>query len=239
MDGGVGVADMGGGETRAIVIEGLQVGAPRRAPADARGEAWETGSFKAAVAGPLHLGRTNLAGDGQADLVNHGGADKAVCCYPAGHYPDWHRELGLDPAAFPHGAFGENLTLSGLTEATVSIGDTFRVGTATVQVSQPRQPCWKLSRRWGVRDLAARVQRTSRTGWYVRVIEEGEIAAGQALTLVDRPLPEWTVAQVTAVIYDDKDIAGAAELATCDVLADSLQAYMAERVEDANARMEI
>ncbi|MDQ3513689.1 MAG: MOSC domain-containing protein, partial [Chloroflexota bacterium] len=178
---------------------------------------------------------TNLAGDGQADLVNHGGADKAVCCYPAGHYADWHRELGLDPAAFPYGAFGENLTLSGVTETTVCLGDTFTVGTATVQVSQPRQPCWKLSRRWGVRDLAARVQRTKRTGWYVRVVEEGDVAAGQALTLVDRPVPDWTVERVTGVIYAANDIAGAAELAECDLLAGSLRAYMAERVHDAKA----
>ena len=224
-----------GGVAASITIEGLHVGGPGLVPADATGDAWSTGSFKAPVDGPLRLGRTNLAGDGQADLVNHGGPDKAVCCYPAAHYPDWHGELGLAPAAFPYGAFGENLTLAGQTEATVSIGDTFTVGTATVQVSQPRQPCWKLSRRWGVRDLAARVQRTRRTGWYVRVIEEGEVAAGQALTLVARPLPEWTIARVTGVIYDAKDLAGAAALADCDLLAGSIRAYLAERIHDAKA----
>ncbi len=120
-------------------------------------EPWTTAIFKRPIAGPVDVGPLGLAGDGHADLVNHGGLDKAICVYPVAHYPAWQAELGR--ADFTEGAFGENLSVTGLTEGDVCIGDIFSIGTEPqglrVQVSQPRQPCWKLARKWQVKDLTA------------------------------------------------------------------------------------
>jgi hypothetical protein len=122
-------------------LSSIQVGLPRTLGSEDATEPderpWTTGSFKVPAEGPIYLRYTNLGGDGQADLRNHGGADKAVCVYASQHYPFWRRELGI--ADFHYGAFGENFTLDGLTEPEVCIGDVYAVGNARVQVSQPRQ----------------------------------------------------------------------------------------------------
>src|ERR1700722_16927674 len=129
------------------MLTSVQVGMPRNYgfedAADTHDKPWTTGFFKAPVDGPIFVGTTNLAGDGQADLKNHGGVDKAVLAYSADHYPRWRDELRLP--GMPFGAFGENLTIAGLKEELVCIRDIFRVGTVTFEVSQPRQPCWKLA----------------------------------------------------------------------------------------------
>jgi MOSC domain-containing protein YiiM len=122
---------------------------------------------------------------------------------------------GLD---LPYGAFGENFTVRGVTEADVCIGDVFAVGGVLVQVSQPRQPCWKLARRWRVKDLAARVQATGRTGWYFRVLEEGEVTPGLRLVLRERPWPQWTVARANEIMHERRDDRAAA-LAACPSLS--------------------
>ena len=202
----------------------IQIGLPGhfgRADADDPMESeWETGFYKSPVAGPIHLGTTNLEGDGQADLVNHGGADKAVCCYPAAHYDAWRVELDLPD--MPFGGFGENFTIAGLSEPDVCIGDTWRAGDVLVQVSQPRQPCWKVARRWKINDLTAQVVHTGRTGWYFRVLTEGPIAPGTALVLEDRPHPDWTVERANQVMYRDRhDFASMAELAAVPPLSAS------------------
>src|SRR3954447_26270036 len=119
---------------------------------------WTSGIVKWPRAGKVWLGRTNLEGDGQADNRNHGGPEKAILAFSAGHYPVWREELARPD--LPFGAFGENFTIDGQGEAAVCVGDVYLVGGATVQVSQPRQPCWKLARRWGLKDLPARVQQT-------------------------------------------------------------------------------
>ena len=136
--------------------------------------AWTTGIFKTPVDGPVHLSSLGFTGDGQADLTVHGGPDKAVCVYSADHYPGWRHALGLDPFTF--GAFGENLTIDGLDEQQVCIGDVWSVGDALVQVSQPRQPCWKLAMKWRRRTLTDEVVVSGRTGWYFRVQHEGLVA---------------------------------------------------------------
>lgn len=200
----------------------IQVGRPRRmgveGTSDPMERPWYSSFVKEPVEGPVWLGRTNLAGDRQADLKNHGGPDKAVLAYAAGHYPLWRVELNRPD--FPFGAFGENFTIHDLTEATVCIGDVYAIGEARVQVSQPRQPCWKIARRWQIKDLTARVQKTGRTGWYFRVLSEGYVEAGLPVTLVERPFPQWTVAQATEVMlrrHLDPD--AAAELAACPLLS--------------------
>lgn len=196
-------------------------------PADPPGRSLRSGIFKAPVAGSVRLGLTNLAGDAQADLQKHGGPDKAVNAYAASHYPDWRAKLDL--ADFLPGAFGENFTIAGLTEESVCIGDTYAVGEARVQVSQPRQPCWKLARRWRIKDLTALVERSGRTGWYFRVLAEGEVAAGLPLILLDRPYPQWTIARANAIMRRRKTDPDAAELAACPLLAESWRATLGKR----------
>ena len=213
------------------LLVSIQVGLPRwhghPGADDPMDRPWESGFFKQAVDGPRWLGRTNLAGDGQADLVNHGGPDKAVLCYAASHYPGWRVELGRPD--LPHGAFGENFTIEGLTEEAVCLGDTYRIGDAIVQVSQPRQPCWKLAWRWRIKELTAFVERTGRTGWYIRVLEEGDVEPGQALTLLERPYPEWTVTRASRVMrHRQQNREAAGELAGCEVLAASWRDRLAE-----------
>lgn len=189
------------------VVSSIQVGLPRRTGVEDAPEAldrpWTSGIWKDAVATPVWCGRTNLAGDGQADLRVHGGPEKAVLAYAAAHYPLWRAELAIPELGA--GGFGENLTVEGLTERDVCIGDTVALGGAVLQLSQPRGPCWKLGRRWRMADLPALTQRTGRTGWYYRVLEEGEVAPGQRLTIVDRPHPEWTVARANMVMYEGRD----------------------------------
>jgi len=164
---------------------------------------WTTSFFKKAVAGPVTVFATSLAGDGSADLKNHGGVDKAILAYSADHYPIWKEELSL--ADMPYGAFGENLSITGLDESSVCIGDLWRLGTTLLQVTQPRQPCWKLARRGRIKDLAARVVVNGKCGWYLRVIEQGTIEAGQRLERIDRPNPTWTIARAHDVMHHRKD----------------------------------
>ena len=201
--------------TESATILSIQVGQPQVVVAPAgqsSDKTWTTGFLKHSVAGPIHLGRLNFDGDGQADSKHHGGRDKAVCVYPATHYPLWRSELRLD---FESGGFGENLTVVGLAETNVCIGDIWEIGNAKVQVSQPRQPCWKLSRRWGINDLAVQVQRTGRTGWYLRVLQEGEVEAGSPITLAERPHPEWTIDAANELMHRDKRNVAAAEILGC------------------------
>jgi MOSC domain-containing protein YiiM len=162
-------------------------------------QAITTGIFKVPVAGPLWLGRLNLAGDGQADLQVHGGADKAVYVYPFEHYAFWAGELGRND--FSHGQFGENFTTEGLLEDEVSIGDVFQIGGARVQVTQPRTPCFKLGIRMGDRVFPARFTSANRTGFYLRVLEEGRVAAGDAIERVERADGSMNVREVFHLRY--------------------------------------
>lgn len=192
----------------------LQIGRPTEHVSelnDGLDAAWTSGIWKSPAAGRLRLGRTNLDGDAQADLKNHGGPDKAVCCYAAEHYPDWRETLDKSEAEFSYGAFGENWTLTGMTEGAVCIGDTYTVGTARVQVSQPRMPCWKLGRRWERPGFPLEVSGSGRTGYYLRVLEPGEVGVGDTLTLTERPLPNWPVARINRAMYVDKADAELAE----------------------------
>lgn len=151
---------------------------------------------KAAVAGPVELGVLGLRGDTQADSANHGGPERAVLHYCARHYADWAREFPAAARAFVAPGFGENLSSAGLDEQSVCIGDVYALGTARIQVSQPRSPCWKLDARFGTQGLAQRVQELQRCGWLYRVLRAGRIAVGARLELVQRPRPEFSVAAV-------------------------------------------
>lgn len=152
----------------------VNVGTPREVARHGR-RVW-TAIFKAPVAGRVAVRRLNLEGDAQADLTVHGGAAKAVYAYPGEHYPLWREELGRPDLSW--GAFGENLTLEGLVEADVAIGDRLRIGTAELIVTQPRLPCFKLALRFERRDIGKLFMASGRSGFYLAVAREGELAAG-------------------------------------------------------------
>ncbi|WP_422060582.1 MOSC domain-containing protein [Sphingopyxis sp.] len=182
---------------------------------------------KAPVDGALHVGFLGIDGDEQADLSVHGGTDKAIHHYPRDHYGWWAEALGGHILLAAPGAFGENISTEGLVESEVRIGDRYRLGSALVEISQGRQPCWKLGHRFGVATVPATVVTTRRSGWYYRVIEEGAVAAGDVLELVERPLPEWSVERVFGLLIggDGKREPDALrELAAMDVLATSWRA---------------
>lgn len=163
---------------------------------------WITAFFKQSVTGPIHATRLGLVGDEQADTVHHGGPDKAICCYPSEHFPHWQAMPGLE--AMGAGGFGENFTTSGHTESDVCIGDIFSCGTATFQITQPRQPCWKLASRWRTKGLTAWAERDGLTGWYLRVLTEGAVQANDELTLIDRPNPDWTIARANEIAHHQR-----------------------------------
>jgi len=210
----------------------IQVGKPkdhgREDAADAHDRPWTTGFFKTPVGEPVFAAKTNLVGDGQADLKNHGGVDKAVLGYSADHYPKWREELGMP--GMPFGAFGENLTIAGMSEWSVCIGDILRIDSVIFEVSQPRQPCWKLARRWRLHALTGMVVRNGRSGWYLRVLEEGWLEAPAPVTLLDRPNPDWTIARANEILHHRKsDLKLTLELADVPRLAASWVDELRER----------
>lgn len=161
-----------------------------------------SGIDKKAVSGAVRVEELGLVGDSQADRRVHGGVDKAVHCYPWSHYAFWRQRLPGHALLHKPGAFGENLSIDGMDEQGVCIADRLRAGGVVFEVSQGRQPCFKLNLRFGVKDMAAQVQETLRAGWYLRVLEPGELTAGDRIELLDRPHPEWTIARILAVIRD-------------------------------------
>lgn len=158
---------------------------------------------KRPIKGRLMLGPEGFIDDQQADRRNHGGPDKAVHHYAFDHYAEWIAAIGPHALLEQPGGFGENLTTSGMTERSVALGDIFRLGQAIIQVSQGRQPCWKLNARFAVPDMAIRVQTTGMSGWYYRVLQPGLVEAGDELILQERISPEWTIHRLWHVLYVD------------------------------------
>lgn len=162
-----------------------------------------SGIAKRPVAGPWQITATGIKGDAQGDLRFHGGPEKALHHYPQEHYAAWTFEIGVHPVLGAPGAFGENLATTGWTERDVCIGDIAHFGSAILQVSQGRQPCYKLDRRLDRSGMALAVQRTGRTGWYWRVLKEGLAEPGDALELGDRLRPEWPLSRLNRLLYVD------------------------------------
>ncbi|HTE39240.1 MAG TPA: MOSC domain-containing protein [Steroidobacteraceae bacterium] len=160
-------------------ILSVNVGAPREVIHD--GKRVMTGIFKSPVSGPVRVGKINLAGDGQGDLRVHGGVDKAVYAYPFEHYAYWQRTLHRD--ALSPGHFGENLTIEGLDEAHCAVGDRLRIGDALFAVTQPRVPCFKLGIRFNDMEMVKLFSRSARTGFYLKVVSEGAVAAGDSINV--------------------------------------------------------
>lgn len=165
-----------------------------------RGDDEPSAIGKLPVTDMVAVGALGLAGDEQADRTVHGGIDKAVHHYPADHYDWWRGHLGDPPLLGAPGAFGENISATGFDESNVCLGDRFRLGTALVEVSQARQPCWKLDHRFGTKGVMATVVKTRRTGWYYRVLEPGQVRAGDMLDLVERRYPEWPLASLFGLL---------------------------------------
>jgi MOSC domain-containing protein YiiM len=158
-----------------------------------------------------------LAPDEQADRRVHGGPEMALHLYPLDHHAWWRAQIGDHPALDEPGGFGSNLAVTGLTEEMVHIGDRFRLGSALIEVSQPRQPCWKIEHRFGHKGMVASIITTGRCGWYFRVIETGEVTAGDALERIATGAEDWSVARVFKALVAGK--ATPAELAELAVLA--------------------
>jgi MOSC domain-containing protein YiiM len=183
-----------------VKLVAINVGRPREV--EWHGRAVRTSIFKEPVTGPVRVQKLNLAGDEQSDLSVHGGADKAVYAYPCEHYAYWHDELpGMD---LPWGAFGENLTTQGLSENALCIGDRLSIGSAEFLVTQPRLPCFKLAVRFGRPDMVKQFQRSGRTGFYLSVLREGLITAGDPIQVRSAGEPTITVADVVRLYTADE-----------------------------------
>jgi MOSC domain-containing protein YiiM len=168
----------------------VNVGLPK--DVEWHGRKVRTAIYKQPVEGRVAVGRLHLVGDAQADLTVHGGVYKAVYAYPSEHYPAWREELGRPD--LPWGAFGENLTLEGLVETDVAVGDRLRIGTVELVVTQPRQPCHKLAIRFQRQDIGKLFWASGRTGFYLAVTQEGELGAGDAVEHLPAPGPRLPLA---------------------------------------------
>lgn len=182
-------------------IISVNVGLPRLVLRN--GEPVSTGIFKEPVAGRVRMRTLNLDGDRQADLSVHGGPEKAVYVYPSEHYDFWKREL--PEMDLPWGVFGENLTTTGLFETEVNIGDKFRVGTAGVMVTQPRMPCYKLGIRFGRADIIKRFLLSERSGFYLSVLKEGEVGAGDGFQLIEKNASAVRVVDITRLYSSERE----------------------------------
>jgi MOSC domain-containing protein YiiM len=179
----------------------IQVGVPRTVKRD--GQEVATGIFKSPVNHRVRLRGLNLDGDQQADLSVHGGQNKAVYAYPSEHYPFWKKEMpGVD---LPWGSFGENFTTAGLLENNVCLGDRFEIGTAEVVVTQPRIPCFKLNLKFDRHDMIQRFLASHRSGFYLRVLQEGEVGAGDEIRLLHQDENRVSVADVLRLYLGESD----------------------------------
>ncbi|MEP1230707.1 MAG: MOSC domain-containing protein [Litorimonas sp.] len=197
---------------------------------------------KTSVKGPQKLEKHGFTGDNQADLEAHGGEHKAVHHYPAEHYAKWIQEGEVAQGTIP-AAFGENISTRGFTEDILCIGDVFQIGSATVQISQGRQPCWKLNSYTGNKKLAFLFQKTGRTGWYYRVLDAGMVSPLDMISLIDRPNPDWSVEFVTrARLTRQISVENAHHLSELSELAPSWRRAFKKMskndyTEDTNARL--
>jgi len=182
-------------------IDSIQTGQPKTLGEDGAEDSldtsWTSAIWKEAVHGPVWAGSEGLNGDAHVYTKGHGGPERALLIYSADHYSRWRSEWGtreLHP-----GGFGENLTVSGLDEVTVCVGDLFEIGQVRIEISGPREPCMNLVRRHRRRDLPEVIVANHRSGWYARVLREGWLEAGLPLSLVDRRYPQWPIARAAAV----------------------------------------
>ena len=214
-------------------IISLQISTAQIIPTENSGEWWDkewlTSFYKEPVEDKVWLAYEGLEGDGSADRENHGGVDKALCVYSYEHYDYWSKII--DDLTL--GAFGENLTVSGLLEDDICLGDVYQIGDAIVQVSQPREPCWKLARRWKIKDLTKQVEDNGRTGFYFRVLKNGYLHKDQLFTLIKKGHEEWTITRCNEVMKHPKlDLKATAKLAICPELSGSWKDSLSRKLRN-------
>jgi MOSC domain-containing protein YiiM len=210
----------------------VNVGLPREV--DWHGRVVRTSIWKRPVEGPVRVTALNLKGDQQSDLSVHGGKDKAVYVYPSEHYEYWNRELPGQDLSW--GAFGENLTTEGLLEGDVRIGDRLRIGSAEFLVTQPRMPCFKLGIRFGRDDMVKRFLRSGRSGFYLAVLREGEVAHGNPIEFAARDDHGVTVADIASLYVRDMDNVDLIRRAVqVPALPESWKGYFRERLFEPDA----
>ncbi len=210
-------------------IISLNVGLPREIVYKDRSIV--TGIFKEPVEGRVRARKLNLDGDRQADLRVHGGAEKAIYVYPSEHYDFWRDQL--PDMKLPWGMFGENFTVEGLNEKEVNIGDRFRINTALFMVTQPRMPCYKLAAKFERDDMIKRFLRSKRSGFYLSVIEEGEVGAGDAIELVSRDENDITVTNIIQLyVSEGKNPGLLRRAAALEALPAGWRDYFLNRIEE-------
>lgn len=213
-----------------FLINTIYIGKPKLIPTEAK--AIETSINKEPVEGKVYVTKHNLRGDAQADLVHHGGVDKAICVYPKVHYAYWEERLNM---MLPYSSFGENLLVSGLREDNVYIGDIFELGEAIVQVSQPRMPCFKVGVKLKVKEMPQWMMDTGFTGFYLRVLQEGNIRANDAFKRVQRGTV--SVSYINSIYYHDKEnIEALKQLSGIPELADSWKKMINKRIKSGNKK---
>lgn len=209
-------------------IVSLNVGRPRLVLRN--GEPVSTSIFKEPIAGRVMMRTLNLDGDRQADLSVHGGLSKAVYVYPAEHYDFWKREF--PEIELPWGMFGENFTTTGLLETETTIGDKFRIGPAEVMATEPRMPCYKLGIRFGRTDIIKRFLQSERTGFYLAVLKEGEVGAGDEFEPLARDAHDVRVSDITRLYTREKRNAALLRRAIeVEALPESWCGYFQDRLE--------
>ena len=209
------------------IVQSIQVG-KIRSYTDPTGKTWQSAIEKVTVDGPVEVQPNGLVGDQQADTVHHGGVDKAVHGYSGDHFADWQKEF--PEWSVKAGCWGENLTIQNQTERDVCIGDVFQIGSCRLQVSQPREPCWKLARINNLDKLPVRVQQLGRTGWYFRVFQLGVIQAGDAIELVERADHGMTIERANQIMFaKPRNPADDLALANCPQLSDAWQEGLERR----------
>jgi MOSC domain-containing protein YiiM len=207
----------------------VNVGLPRTV--EWKGRLVSTGIFKEPVVGRIKVDKLNLEGDQQADLSVHGGLDKAIYVYPAHYYDFWRQEY--PEITFRWGMFGENLTVSGLRDDQVNIGDRFQIGTTELVVTQPRLPCYKLGLRFGRNDIIKRFTKQGYSGFYLAVIKEGDIGPGDKISLLGRDQNEVKVSEIVTLFNNRKsELAEVNRVIQVEALPDSWKNYFLQRFED-------
>ncbi|WIL49717.1 MOSC domain-containing protein [Bacillus bombysepticus] len=204
----------------------LNIGLPKEVTYG--GKVVHTGINKKQVKEPVYLSFVKFNGDGQADLIHHGGVDKAVCVYTGDHYPYWEKKLNQD---LVYGAFGENITVSGMSEEDVCIGDTFELGQAIVQVTQPRQACFKLAKKYNIPKLPLYFQETGYTGFYFRVLKEGWVSSVDTLKRLQSDPKGVSVAFANRIMHKEKqNIEGVKRILEVNALSNSWRKSFEKRI---------
>jgi MOSC domain-containing protein YiiM len=209
-------------------VVSVNVGLPRTITW--KGRTLQTGIFKAPISGRVQVRTLNLDGDRQADLSVHGGPDKAIYLYPSEHNGYWQGEF--PEMELPWGMFGENFTTEGVLEETVNIGDRWRIGSALVMVTQPRVPCYKLAAKFGRQDIVKRFLASGRSGFYLRVMQEGKMGVGDPIELMNQDRHGVTVTDVIKLYRDGADDLGLYRRAVqVEALSEGWRAHFQQQID--------